>query len=196
MNKEELLKKVAVLNREISLEWPHDELIKINHVIDLIDQLDEPSIEKAHDILRKISGLSKKSFDYYWNCINDDVELNEPVELPDFVAAFLEEYKDFSISYILGRRHSCTEVHEWMTEENQKIFVRALLDGYVVKEEPKWRVKNTEKDNKYLFLVNERTLKPIWTNKDEREPMLFDSKEKAEAINVFVGGTVEEVEGE
>ncbi len=44
-----------------------------------LDELEKPAttFEQAHDLLRKESLLSEKSFDHYWKCIADDVELNE-----------------------------------------------------------------------------------------------------------------------
>lgn len=60
----------------------------ITEISNLIDQLDETELSEELDadtaylILRGISPLSDKSFDFYWNAINDGVELDEP-ELND-----------------------------------------------------------------------------------------------------------------
>lgn len=71
------------------IEWLKEKIIKHGSergsqiatmkVLRLIDQLDEPkiTIELAHDKIREESPLTEKSFDYYWNCIADDVEMDE-----------------------------------------------------------------------------------------------------------------------
>lgn len=65
----------------------------------------------------------------------------QEVEIPMFVADFITEQKKLShtLSYSIDACMS-DRVAEWYWE-NSELFVRAWLDGYTVKKEPKYTVK-------------------------------------------------------
>lgn len=68
----------------------------VNDLQNLLVPKQEITFEQAHDKLREESILSVKSFDYYWNCINDNVEIDEPGNLlvPDQREQLEIAYKD------------------------------------------------------------------------------------------------------
>ena len=67
----------------------------------------EITFDQVRDKLREESILSEKSFDYYWNCINDNVEIDEPgnlivpkqEELETKILELIESYKQEEDAY-------------------------------------------------------------------------------------------------
>lgn len=70
----------------------------------------------------------------------------KPVVVPEMVANFIKSYDHISDRYraltkVLSDVFTeADEVDEW-TNENMPQFIRAVIDGYVVEEEPKYYVK-------------------------------------------------------
>lgn len=130
-------------------------------------------------------------------------EIPESVELPKFVADMIKRgnERNEKLSETFRKIYSpgfwgaspYEKAAKW-ARKNPYEFTCAWVDGYVVKKEPKWRIKNNE--GHYLYTFHIGTQPTYMFQKKVSAGYIFDSKEKAEAINVFVGGEVEEVESE
>lgn len=78
-------------------------------------------------------------------------QLDEPQKpvVPQFVADWIEKgKKELSLRDLMSRSYTTTEVGNWLGEldkdgdfKNQETFARAVLDGYTVEEEKRYRVR-------------------------------------------------------
>lgn len=78
-------------------------------------------------------------------------QLDEPQKpvVPQFVADWIEKgKKELSLRDSMSRSYTTTEVGNWLGEldkdgdfKNQETFARAVLDGYTVEEEKRYRVR-------------------------------------------------------
>ena len=81
--------------------------VNVTKLQNLLVPKQEITFGQAHDKLREESILSEKSFDYYWNCINDNVEIDEPgnllvpkqEELETKIHELIESYKQEEDAY-------------------------------------------------------------------------------------------------
>lgn len=97
-----------------------NEYIKIDMVVELISELDEPEKVKIPQIIDEY--IEQKKYDDY-----------------HLLGAMIEI-----------RSHKNKEINEWFEEDdNMELFARAWLDGYEVEEEPKYTVK-FKATNQYL----------------------------------------------
>ena len=106
----------------------------------------EITFEQAHDKLREESILSERSFDYYWNCINDNVEIDEPGNL--LVPKQEEVDRAYKDGYEKGKQHTfykgyleglaegerkTAEYFESITEEPSYAQVQKYLSEHGIK---------------------------------------------------------------
>lgn len=106
------MNKQELITRIKCLDEPY---LKEKFVLDLIEQLDEP----------------------------------QKVQVPQFVADWIEKgKKELSLRDLMSRSYTTTEVGNWLGEldkdgdfKNQKTFARAVLDGYTVEGEKRYRVR-------------------------------------------------------
>ncbi len=134
------------------------DVVTVEKLKNLIVPKQEITFEQAYDKLREESILSEKSFDYYWNCINDNVEIDEPGNIlvpkqdkpviPQFVADWIEvSKKHYSIGAVFHDAYdgklAKVAIEEYIFE-NQDLFAQAWLDGYEVEKEQKYHVVNKE----------------------------------------------------
>lgn len=81
------------------------------------------------------------------NLVHRDINGPQKVTVPQFVADWIEYCKTNGIA--LGYALYCSgqasdkKAYDWIVEslENQETFARAWIDGYIVKEEKRYRVK-------------------------------------------------------
>ena len=81
--------------------------VNVTKLQNLVVPKQEITFDQVHDKLREESILSEKSFDYYWNCINDNVEIDEPgnllvpkqEELETKIHELIESYKQEEDAY-------------------------------------------------------------------------------------------------
>lgn len=139
--KEELLRDLMRLNGNPNMtDYELGIASGISTAINLTEKLDEQEItfEQTHDKLREESILSEKSFDYYWNCINDNVEIDEPGNIlvpkqykpviPQFMADYIEKWK-----------YEGLIMHEWFTFDH---------DDQDEDKVSKWLYDNDDETNK------------------------------------------------
>lgn len=140
------------------------DVVTVEKLKNLIVPKQEITFEQAYDKLREESILSEKSFDYYWNCINDNVEIDEPGNIlvpkqdkpviPQFVAEWIEKqmkfgYEDVFISMTRLRERAPEKVKFWF-RNNSDTYARAWLDDYEVEKEKKYQV--IIRDGEYIRL--------------------------------------------
>lgn len=124
----------------------------------------EMTFDEVHDKLREESILSEKSFDYYWNCINDNVEMDEPGNLiipkqelpviPKYVADFLEKFNviyDSCVRYLVEAHNGdLYYLNDMMVEDGNLTLDEA-------NELCEWAEKQKQSD--LLKLINGYTVK-------------------------------------
>lgn len=74
--------------------------------------------------------------------------------------------------------------------------IKSIIDGYTVKQEPKWVVKFKSQEKLYYFVswTNLHTFKPLgFKDVEYVHVMKFDDKAKADAVATLIDGSVEEV---
>ena len=172
MNKQELIERYKTKYAEEPKDWKH------------------PSVNASRQ-------------DLFANFIRDLEQLNEPQKpvVPKFVADWFEENKDDLDNAIFGylvfweERDTDSILYQWFAKSENKPIetIIRMKDGYEVKKEPLWGIKNAE--GNYL------TKCALW-GKDgvnysfECNPshqLLFTDKAVADAAALLVKGTVEEV---
>lgn len=129
----------------------------------------------------------------------------EKVEVPDFVANYIETEKrrgSASIDEVFspGFVNEWDEVNKWLydnpTEENERRYlmaIRAYVDGYTVKPK-RWVVKAVNKKY-FISLAYGSGIGNLaeCSAKTKEDAYQFDEKSKAEAVATLVEGSVEEV---
>lgn len=109
MNKQELIERIECLK---NIFGNKNEYIKIDAIIELISELDEPQKVKIPQVIAEYIE-QKKDDDYH------------------LLGAMIEI-----------RSHKNKEIDEWFEEDdNMEIFARAWLDGYEVEKELKYTVR-------------------------------------------------------
>lgn len=176
--------------------------VALDDVLDLVKQLDEPEKPiRLKDVIKRIQGFDdetkfKWTYDilqefgsdfgskifheaYQQGKVEGMVE-REKVKVPQFVADWIEVAKSvYSLSG--GMTYGGPGVNKWLeSEDNQRTFALAWLDGYEVEKEKRYLVKvkgvcgnhetlNCEKhSNEWLFSSSEenRTYKTKFTRKE------------------------------
>ena len=125
--------------------------------------------------------------------------LDEPgkVKIPQFVANWIESYKNARLSLSYAMSNISPEIRQWMDGDcvtKAEIFARAWLDGYEI-EKPKYVVtdgnhlyfKKYQEDVEIVILVDEQPGTMTYVKK-------FDTKEEAQKAADVLGWKVEEVQ--
>lgn len=125
---------------------------------------------------------------------------NAKVELPDFVADYLEMRKErFPVGGLGGaitaafNGHSETDIAKWMNS-NVELFARAWLDGYTVKKEPEWVVAIPGQEAFSGTISFDKKRKCVYFTCDNQTSVKFTVKAKAEAVALLIDGEVVPVE--
>lgn len=170
MNKQELIEKIEarhVCDLAVSDSFKNGFNTMKEIAVDLASELEEPNKPQA-----------------------------EKVEVPDFVAEFIEVGNRYDkITFLVHQKYlginsvmkECP-VKDWLRSVDYET-VLSLFNGYTVKPK-RWVVKN--KDHIGLESFVNSTINPVWTT-EEPLWMTFTDKAKAEAVATLVEGTVEEV---
>jgi hypothetical protein len=140
----------------------------------------------------------------YMTAINYVEQLDEPqkVKVPACVAKWISKCRE--LNWILSdlltpeafESSFARNTEEWLRQDKQNydILARALLDGYEVEEEPKWKIIN---DQKYCLTSIEAGYGNSlhWAfDSTKKRPILFDNEETAMYTAYITGGIVEKVE--
>ena len=190
--KEWLTNEIEIMESETSENYPHEQMVEREVVLNLINQLDEPEVlsqewisdhiifnekedaeyiyadklqnllvpkqeitfDQVHDKLREESILSEKSFDYYWNCINDNVEIDEPgnlivpkqEELETKIQELIESYKQEEDAYSNpenGWIGGFIEDLKNLVEKEQKYYVLGKNDTPILFRDYRNRITET-----------------------------------------------------
>ncbi len=173
-------------------------------VINLIEQLDEPTHDKCYekmaDYEKQISDLERQI---------EEMEDRKPqkVKVPKFVAEWIElckekadlssclnGYYEIGDGTIVRPRGLSETFYDWLSDyDHMHDLARAYLDGYEVEEEPKWKIIN---DDKYCLTSIEAGYGNSlhWAfDSTKKKPILFDNEETAMYTAYITGGTVENV---
>lgn len=130
-----------------------EELLNPCELEEVIDKyIPEPKITEEQ-AWQKIASIHKYDL-MYWEYAKEDfmkgrdgIIIDKP-EIPQFVADWIEKSKETTTLY--GAMSGCPrELDYWFIDgdnSNQEVFARAWLDGYTVKEEPKYYVMNNENE--------------------------------------------------
>ena len=84
-------------------------------------------------------------------------ELNK-VQVPQFVANWIEHCRGlgYSLYQAMELVHENAEIKKWFIfVDNQDLFARAWLDGYIVEKEKKYEIKLLNQNDGDLYLVNQ-----------------------------------------
>lgn len=141
-----------------------------------------------------------------YTTIDDIIKLDqpEPVVVPKETADFIKTYGSSNDRYsvlatIMKDIINCysPDTDDLFTESLEK-NIQAVLDGYVVEEDQGWVVGviDSDRDNEIFYFRGFDSSREIFNFYVERrsEAYKFTEKEKAEAVALLIGGTVEEVE--
>lgn len=135
--------------------------------------------------------------------INKLEQIEEPqaekVEVPDYVAPFIEKLKTTGRRYgvELEKAYASGEdadLSEWLWfNENVLTVFKALENGYTVKKESRWVVKDSDGEFIYdLHLCGVDTT-TFSSNTTKFDVLTFRDRDKAEAVATLVEGSVEEI---
>lgn len=120
MNKLELIERIESLK---NIFGNKNEYIKIDMVVELISELDEPEKVKIPQIIDEY--IEQKKYDDY-----------------HLLGAMIEI-----------RSHKNKEINEWFEEDdNMELFARAWLDGYEVEKEKRYYIRLKIDDENYNYL--------------------------------------------
>lgn len=159
-------------------------------------------VNRAKEDLNFSFGICQKTYHGYVQVnklINYIEHLYEQqkVKVPAFVAEYVEwcHFEEITLWEVSKSiRGMPEEVWKWLNSSiNQDIFARAMLDGYEVEEEPKWKIIN---DQKYCLTSIEAGYGNSlhWAfDSTKKKPILFDNEETALYTAYITGGTVEKV---
>lgn len=168
---------------------------------DLIKEINK----EKYDFSKPETSLNSSDYKEGYNDACDDIldiifkQLDEPqkVKVPAFVAEYVEwcHFEEITLWEVSKSiRGMPEEVWKWLNSSiNQDIFARAMLDGYEVEEEPKWKIIN---DQKYCLTSIEAGYGNSlhWAfDSTKKKPILFDNEETALYTAYITGGTVEKV---
>lgn len=92
--------------------------------------------------------------------LQDLEQLDEPdkVKVPQFVADWIEHCRGlgYSLYQAMELVHENAEIKKWFIfVDNQDLFARAWLDGYIVEKEKKYEIKLLNRNDGDLYLVNQ-----------------------------------------
>lgn len=134
-------------------------------------------------------------------------ELDEPEKpvIPQFIANFIEKWKDQGLamyewfSFDFDNKED-EEVNKWLydndCEENTRreyLLIDAVRYGYEVEKEPQWVVLRNCMYIKNFYFGEMNNDYRVGSIAYKEQAMLFNEKDKAEAVALLVDGEVEEV---
>ena len=167
MNKKELIERIEGLKNIFGNKC---EYVKIDFVIELASELDEP---------QKVT-IPQFVADWIEECKNDDFHLFGAMEGISFNQKKLDYW--------------------FREDDNMELFARAWLDGYTVEKEKKYIVKVKGNFGQYLgkYYLNNVELTPQFIRVQNSEPSIFTKEELEQTGFGWVfdcpGVEVEEVE--
>lgn len=140
---------------------------------------------------------------------DEEISLTEPqaekVEVPQFAAELLDYYKGYTdvdlLDMLVGfnawycrqdKNGEHEEAIDWLVKNPEK-FMRAWMDGYIVKQEPKWVVKDSGGDYVHDLRIFDVDMTVNGSYATKFDALTFNDRTKAEAVATLVEGTVEEV---
>lgn len=98
----------------------------------------------------------------YFEIIRDLTRLEQiKVEIPEFVAEWIEQCKAKEKSLLKSLLYTPEKVNSWVdNSENQELFANAWMFGYTIKKEPRYIVKinGFEEEFNYLNLFTQNGL--------------------------------------
>jgi hypothetical protein len=157
MNKQELIERLEGLKNIFGNEC---EYVKIDFVIELASELDEPQKVKIPQVVADVIEGAREG------------------------SAELEDAFEYVWEVATG------ELREWFRKlENRNIFARAWLDGYEVEKEKRYIVKVKGMEEGYDIL-NYRTSADKWFFSGETEPLGFRTKHTRKQLKVGGFGEV------
>ena len=137
--------------------------VPVDDLKNLLVPEQEITFEQAHDKLREESILSERSFDYYWNCINDNVEIDEPGNL---LVPKQDERTQLEIAYkdILSRKEFLFNDRKYVVVEKPVIpqFVADFIsdrEDWPLYElfDDEWLYREYDQIAKWLYDNDEHT---------------------------------------
>ena len=154
--KEWLTNEIEIMESETSENYPHEQMVEREVVLNLINQLDEPEVLSQewidkHEEHYEYIGYAVVPVDDLQNLI---LPKESPSVIPKYVAEWIEANREvygnelLSIGYDLYNNAIHPEVDNWIIKNEQK-FVRAWLDDYTVEKEQKYYAL----DNEYIPLL-------------------------------------------
>lgn len=167
MNKQELIERIEGLKNIFGNKC---EYVKIDTVIELISELDEPKSGHADEapsyvknILARLRELPLHDREVWLKAIMGEFEQDfshakwregyeqgkvegmverEKVTIPQFVADWIEECKAKEKRLLTALLYTPEKVNSWVdNSENQELFARAWIFGYTVEKEKLYQVR-------------------------------------------------------
>ena len=157
--KEWLTNEIEVMESETSENYPHEQMVEREVVLNLINQPDEPEALSQEWVDENSMNLPMNSPMTRWVPVsklqNLLVPKQETAVIPKYVAEWIEANREvygnelLSIGYDFYNNAIHPEVDNWIIKNEQK-FVRAWLDGYTVEEEPLYTARLKVITGEYL----------------------------------------------
>lgn len=159
-------------------------IIAYNIAINKLEQIEEPQAEKQEvsqefaDWVEKAKTV-KDGLDYKNWCVKEIATIGWGNWLHD-----PERILDGKVIY-----------DEWVNAvaDNKEKHIKAIYDGYTVKQEPKWIVKTSDGNWVNSITSNLHNSKVIDFSDNKRPSLIFLDKKTAEAVATLIDGSVEEV---
>ncbi|EPE7714188.1 DUF1642 domain-containing protein [Listeria monocytogenes] len=169
------------------------------------NELQVGTIKKMKGLTAEITNHTTKAYFSYDEIMKLDQP--EPVVVPEFVAEWYEANKnklDSALWEVIGSLRfaspsELTPIQNFIYNSGETIeTLSAMKNGYVVEEEQEWVVGviDSDRDNEIFYFRGFDSSREIFNFYVERrsEAYKFTEKEKAEAVALLIGGTVEEVD--
>lgn len=112
---------------------------------------------------------SVEIYQIYSEIIRDLFDLEQPkVEVPEFVAAWIEKSKAKGKGLLTALSNTPEKVNSWVdNSENQELFANAWISGYTI-EEKRYRVKMKAIKNNSQYLVFGQLSETWWFGSAEQ----------------------------
>lgn len=180
MNKQELIERIECLKNIFGNKC---EYVKIDFMIKLVSELDEPEAGHADEapryvknILARLRELPLHDREVWLKAIMSEFEQDfshakwregyekgkfegmverEKVKITQFVADWIEECKAKEKRLLTALLYTPEKVNSWVdNSENQELFALAWILGYEVEEEKLYRIKLKSNSKEIDYLVN------------------------------------------
>ena len=156
--KEWLTNEIEIMESETSENYPHEQMVDREEVLNLIDQIDEPEVKQIKELDSYNDELIRDN-NQLRNALDElEVLSQELPVIPKYVAEWIEDLKSNKIN-LLENIYDCTnyeDINNYMREQGN-VLMRAWLDGFTVEEEQKYYVLDSEdipliqKTNNHIF---------------------------------------------